>query len=126
MVITILALAIGGNAVIFSVFNSLYLRPLPFPESGRLVDLDETAPRWNLQYVGVSAYDLLAWRKNNASFDNMAFFRAASYNFAGGAATSHVQAAMVTLEMLDVLRLAPELGATSISRMTSLTPPRLY
>ena len=110
MVITILALAIGGNAVIFSVFNSLYLRPLPFPESGRLVDLDETAPRWNLQYVGVSAYDLLAWRKNNASFDNMAFFRAASYNFAGGAATSHVQAAMVTHEMLDVLRLAPELG----------------
>ena len=110
MVIGILGLGIGGNAAIFSVFNSLYLRPLPFPDSSRLVDLDETAPRWNLPYVGISAFDLLAWRKNNSSFDGLAFFRKASYNLASGDATGHADGAQVTYDMLEVLRLAPELG----------------
>src|SRR2546430_1525576 len=44
MVIGMLALGIAGNAAIFSIFNGLFLRPLPFPESDRLIDLDETAP----------------------------------------------------------------------------------
>src|SRR5437879_6753451 len=43
MVIGMLALGIGGNAAIFSIFNSLFVRPLPFAESERLVGLDETA-----------------------------------------------------------------------------------
>src|SRR5579862_1333534 len=110
MIVGILALGIGGNAAIFSVFNSLYLRPLPFPESNRLVDLDETAPKWNLQYVGVSAYDLLSWNKNSSSFENMAFFRSLSYNVTSGEAAWHVQGAQVTHEMINVLRLAPALG----------------
>lgn len=110
MVIGILAIGIGGNAAIFSVFNGLYLRPLPFPESGQLVDLDETAPRWNLQFVGVSVFDLLAWRGRNTSFEGMAFYRASSYNIASEEATLHVDGAQVTHDMLDVLRLAPGLG----------------
>lgn len=44
MVIGMLALGVAGNAVIFSLFNSLFLRPLPFAKSDRLIDLDETAP----------------------------------------------------------------------------------
>jgi putative ABC transport system permease protein len=53
MVIGMLAAGVAGNAAIFSIFNSLFLRPLPFVESDRLIDLDETAPKWNLKYVGV-------------------------------------------------------------------------
>jgi hypothetical protein len=44
MVMGMLALGVAGNAAIFRIFNSLFLRPLPFAESDRLVDLDETAP----------------------------------------------------------------------------------
>src|SRR6185436_7067984 len=39
-VMGVLALAIAGTTAIFSIFNSLYLRPLPFPEAGELVNLD--------------------------------------------------------------------------------------
>jgi hypothetical protein len=54
--ITVLTLALGvaGNIVIFTAYNSLYLRPFPFVEPDRLVDLNERAPRWNLEYTGLS------------------------------------------------------------------------
>src|SRR5213594_3797766 len=83
MVIAMLALGIAGNAAIFSIFNALFLRPLPFAEPERLVDLDETAPKWNLKYVGVSNPDFYAWRKDNTTFDSMAFFDTGSVNLSG-------------------------------------------
>ena len=49
MVVGMLALGVAGNAAIFSIFNVLVVRPLPSAESERLVDLDETAPKWNLE-----------------------------------------------------------------------------
>jgi hypothetical protein len=49
-----LGLGIAGNVVIFSIFNGLFLRPLPFKEPERLVNLDEVAPKWHLEYTGVS------------------------------------------------------------------------
>ena len=61
-VIGTLALGIAGNSAVFSVFNSLFLRPLPFVELERLLDLDETASQWNLVHVGVSNPDLYQGR----------------------------------------------------------------
>src|SRR5579864_8356278 len=72
MVIGMLALGIAGNAAIFSIFSGLFLRPLPFTESERLVDLDETAPKWNLTYAGVSGPDFDHWQKGNSTFASMA------------------------------------------------------
>ncbi|MBO0720422.1 MAG: ABC transporter permease, partial [Blastocatellia bacterium] len=109
-VIGMLALGIAGNAAIFSIFNGLFLRPLPFEESGRLVELDETAPKWNLRYVGVSNPDFYEWRKSNSTFEGMAFFTGASYNLSDRNAVERVQAAQVTREMLDVLHLKPMIG----------------
>src|SRR5262249_7840551 len=110
IVIGILALGIAGNAAVFSVFNSLFLRPLPFPDSDRLIDIDETAPKWNLQHVGVSNFDFFEWRKDNATFDSMAFFRNTGYNFSEGRAAQRVDGVQVTREMLGVLRLSPLIG----------------
>ena len=76
MVVGMLALGIASNAAIFSVFNGLFLRPLPFAESDRLIELDETAPKWNLNNVGVSNPDSYEWRKSSSIFDGMAFFAA--------------------------------------------------
>jgi len=110
MVIGMLALGIAGNAAIFSVFNSLFLHPLPFVESDRLIDLDETAPQWKLKHVGVSGPDCYEWRKSNSTFDNMAFFRRRSYNLSDGETSLHVIGAQVTHELLDVLDLKPAIG----------------
>ena len=110
VVIAMLALGIAANAAIFSLFNSLFLRPLPFAESERLVDMDETAPKWNLKTVGVAAADFYEWRKGNSTFESMAFFRGSSYNLSDRAAAQRVDGAQVTRDMLDVLRLQPLIG----------------
>jgi len=84
--------------------------PLPFAESDRLVELDETAPKWNLRYVGVANPDFYRWRKSNSTFENMAFFTGANYNLSDGENVARVQGAQVTREMLGVLRLKPIMG----------------
>src|SRR4029078_134903 len=61
--IATLALGVAGNMVIFTIYNALYLRPFPFVEPDRLVDVDETAPRWNLEYTGVAFPDLVGWQE---------------------------------------------------------------
>ena len=110
MVIGMLALGIAGNAAMFSIFSGLVLRPLPFFQSDRLVELDETAPKWNLRYVGVSNPDSYEWTKSNSTFDSVAFFAGVSYNLSDGRAVERVAGAQVTYKMLDVLRLKPLLG----------------
>jgi putative ABC transport system permease protein len=109
-VIGMLALGIAGNTAIFSIFDGLVLRPLPFAESDRLVQLDETAPKWNLRYVGVANPDFYEWRKSNSTFEGMAFFTGASYNLSDGRNVERVRGTQVTRDMLDVLRLKPMIG----------------
>jgi putative ABC transport system permease protein len=110
LVAGMLALGIAGNAAIFSTFNSLFLKPLPFPESSRLIDLDDTAPKWNLHYVGISEPDLFAWRRHNSTFDGMAFFDNPDFNLSRMGPAQHIRGAKVTREMLDVLGLKLVLG----------------
>ncbi|HEV3197694.1 MAG TPA: ABC transporter permease [Bryobacteraceae bacterium] len=110
MVAGILALGIAGNAAVFSLFNGLFLKPLPFHDSGQLVDLDERAPRWNLDFTGVSDSDFYAWRAGNQTFDGMAFFDSFQANFSYKGAVQRVRSADVTRDLLDVLALKPALG----------------
>jgi putative ABC transport system permease protein len=105
-----LALGIAGNAAIFSIFNGLVLRPFPFPEPERLVDLDETAPKWNLKFVGVSNPDFHAWRRDNKTFDGMFFFSGSSFNLSGHGLAQRVRGARVTHDMVNVLGLKLALG----------------
>jgi len=110
-VVFMLALGIAGNAAIFSIFNGLFLRPLPFAQPERLVDLDETAPKWNLKYVGVSNPDAYAWFKGNATFDGMAFFHGGGANLSNSSGVARrIKTATVTYRLLDVLGLKPAAG----------------
>jgi predicted permease len=125
MVIGMLALGIAGNAAIFSIFNGLFLRPLPFPESERLIDLDETAPQWNLPYTGVSNLDFYEWRKNNSTFDGMAFFDTSSFNLVDRGNAQRVRGVQVTYDLLDVLRLKPALGRNFLPEEDRPKGPRI-
>ena len=109
-VIGMLALGIAGNAAIFSIFNGLFLKPLPFRDPERLLDLDETAPKWNLKFVGISDPDCYNWRKGNSTFDGIACFDTADFNLSGLGSARRVHGAKVTYDLLDVLGLKPALG----------------
>ncbi len=110
-VVFMLAVGIAGNAAIFSIFNGLFLRPLPFPEPNRLVDLDETAPKWNLVRVGISNPDYAAWQKGNSTFEGMAFAQGVGGNLSDkDIPARRIEGAAVTWNMLSVLGLKPVIG----------------
>src|SRR5262245_30401531 len=73
--VLILALGIGANSAIFSVVYTVLLRPLPYRDSERLVQVWETNPRANRWGQWVSYPDFLDWRQQNQSFEDVAAFR---------------------------------------------------
>jgi predicted permease len=105
-----LALGIAGSVVIFSVFNGLFLRPLPFKESERLVNLDEAAPKWNLEYTGLSYDDFFEWRAQNQTFESMGASEDASFNFSLKGNPERMEGARVTHDFLATLGIQPVLG----------------
>jgi predicted permease len=110
MVIAMLALGIASNAAIFSIFNTLFLKPLPFADSDRLVDVDLTAPRWNLTYTGNNPFDFLEWRKSSSTFEVLAGYEGSGYNFSDAKGSQRVSGANVTSGFLDALKLSPLAG----------------
>jgi predicted permease len=111
MVIGMLALGIAGNTAIFSIFNTLMLRPLPFPAATQLIDVDETAPKWNLHFVGINNPDYFGWRDANSTFTSLAAYGGAGGNLSDSSGVlQRVTLASVTANFLDTLGLSPVLG----------------
>ena len=73
-----LALGIGANTAIFSVVNAVILRPLPYPDPARLVELWGNVKRAKVERRGTSFADYLDWRTQSQSFDGMALYTAAT------------------------------------------------
>ena len=69
-----LALGIGANAAIFTVVNGVLLRPLPYDEPDRLVMLWESDPRRNIERQLVAPPNLVEWREQSRSFENIAYW----------------------------------------------------
>ncbi len=109
-VVAMLGLGIGGNAAIFSILNGLFIRPLPFHEAERLVDLDETAPKWNLEFLGISYPDFHAWREQNRVFEGMAVWDRDSFNLSVQGSAERIEGARVTHDLASVLGIHPVLG----------------
>ncbi|UCD24293.1 MAG: ABC transporter permease [Gemmatimonadota bacterium] len=104
-----LALGIGANSAIFSVVNSVLLRPLPFPEPDRLVQITRMFPADEAQ--SLDATRILAVADNVTSFDAIAATGPVTgFNFVTGDGAEYVRALSVTEEYFDVLGVSPRTG----------------
>jgi predicted permease len=110
LVAAMLALGIGANVVVFSLVNALVLRPFPFPDSDRLVYINETAPKWNLEITGINYPDFHQWTKSAQMFDALALWEEASFNLSSGSEVERISGASVTHDLARVLGLAPLAG----------------
>src|SRR5579862_3543448 len=67
-VVFTLTLGIGANSAIFSVIDAVLLKPLPYPNSDRLMALFEANPRQKRPHEGLSAVHIEEWNRMNQSF----------------------------------------------------------
>src|SRR5687768_2278822 len=78
-----IALGIGANTAIFSVVNTVLLRPLPYNQPERLVAVWETDIRKAESKVSISYPDFFDWRERNQSLENVAVYRGAAFSMSG-------------------------------------------
>ena len=71
VVIVTLALGIGANTSIFSLVYAILLRPFPYPESDRLVQIETCLSKTGATR-GASVYDFDDWRKQQSAFEELA------------------------------------------------------
>ena len=108
-VLLMLALGIGANTAVFSVVDAVMLRPLPYAQPQRLVEVDAfeegTATPSNASYP-----DFFDWRSRNRSFDHLVSYHDNSYTLTGVERAVHVDAEIVSWDLLPMLGVNPELG----------------
>jgi putative ABC transport system permease protein len=105
-----LALGIGANTAIFSVVNTVLLRPLPYPAPEQLVQLWESRPQQNMPRSEIAPHEFLAWADQCQSFQRLAATDVAEYNLTGRGEPERVTGALVTAGYLPLLGVAPAHG----------------
>src|SRR5262245_22148364 len=111
--IIVLALGIGANTAMFSVVNAVLLRPLPFADPGRLVQIWHVPPPKSfpgMTQFAVAPANYLDWRSQNRVFEQMAIYTGAEYNLTGKGQPLSVPAATVEPSFFSVLRIPPVHG----------------
>ena len=73
-----LALGVGANTAMFSIVNAVLLRPLPYTQPERLLQLYTSMPQF--REASVSYPNFLDWRQRSGSFDLMAAYRGDTFN----------------------------------------------
>ena len=104
-----LALGIGANAAIFSVVNSVLLRPLPFKDADRLMLLRETKLPQFPEFA-VSPANFLDWQKQNTVFEQLVAMRPTSLNLTGTGDPERLRGISVTDGFFAMLGTPPQLG----------------
>src|ERR1044071_3614001 len=103
-----LALGIGANTAIFTVINTVLLKPLPYDNPDQLVMLTETVAD---RPAGVSYQNFVDWRNQNTVFDNVAALRPReSFNLTGTGESERLQGRLVSANFLSTLGVKPIRG----------------
>jgi predicted permease len=105
-----LALGIGGNTAIFSVINAFMLKPLPYPEGERLVEIHNTYPGIGLENAGSSIPDYIDRRDQAAALEDAALFTWNSFNLATSGTVDRLLGLVATPSLFSTLRVSPFLG----------------
>lgn len=107
-----LALAIGANVAIFAVVDGVVLRPLPYPDSDRIVVLEHGAPGRNIPR-GINSMPLglyYQYLDRAATLEVIALTRVGDMTITDHAEPEQVRVALSTISLAAVLRLSPVRG----------------
>jgi putative ABC transport system permease protein len=105
-----LALGIGANTAIFSVVNSVVLRPLPLRDANRMVVVWESNQAQGMNRVGPSGPTFLDWRDRSRSLEDLALLEPGTGTLTGFGEPKQLPALRVSGNFLPVLGVKPILG----------------
>lgn len=107
-----LALGIGATTAIFTLVYDVMLRPLPFADADRLVNIQEIAAEWSNIYptLPVSANHFTFWQQHNRSFESMALMQQGSAPLGADGRPLQVGVLSATPGIFSVLQVQPWLG----------------
>jgi predicted permease len=114
-VLATLAIGIGANTAVFSVLNSVILKPLPYPEPDRLVSLHLDAPGAE----GLASFEsglhlsgsmYFTFSEHNRTFQSLGIWRPGTSNVTGLAQPEEVKAVNMTDGVLETLSVPPLIG----------------
>ena len=105
-----LTLGIGANTAIFSVVNSVLLKPLPFPDPDRLVLLLNVGPNGIGSESSVTKFNV--WRQQTKAFQDAAAYGFGVMNLTGGASPEQLPSARVTADFFRLFGAQTAVGRT--------------
>jgi len=105
-----LALGIGANVALFSVVNSIFLRPLPYPEPDRLVRLSSTNTANNLTRVGFSYSRYLEVQERQQVFSDLALAIGNAFTLTGRGDPEQLIGLQASAALLPAIGLQPVIG----------------
>jgi hypothetical protein len=105
-----LTLGIGANSAIFSVVNTVLLRPLPYENPERLVMVWEYNSKQGFPRDTPSPANFMDWRDQNHVFESMAAIVEISFNLTGAGDPERIDGRRVSASLFSLLGVAPQLG----------------
>jgi predicted permease len=126
-VVLTLALGIGANTAIFGVVYGVLIKPLSYPDAGELVSMKQAAPGLNVNELRTSATQYFTYKDEGRVFQNIGLYGDGGRTITGVGEPEQARALFVTYDVLQALRVKPQLGrlfteADSIPRGTPYAP----
>ena len=121
--ITCLSLGLGACITVFTIINTLLLKPLPFYRPAELVWIHEKHPLHHPDTMSVSYMNYLDYKKTNTVFSKMAAFTTRDYNLEETNSSQRIITALVTPDFFDVLGVKPILGRTFVPNDINFESP---
>ena len=109
-VVLTVTLAIAANTTIFSVVNAVMLRPLPFKDPNRLIQVAEKNDKLNLPSFGSSVLNFLSWREQTQSFEVLAAIATNNYTLTGTGEPEQLSGNRISPALTRVLGITPIVG----------------
>src|SRR5215471_6513246 len=117
------ALGIGITTAVFSIFNSVLLTPLPFPDPDQIVVVYDTQPACPTCPASYPKY--LDWKARNQVFAAMGVAANASFVMTGQGSAERVSGIAATASANDVFRVKPQLGRWFTEQEDQFGGPKL-
>ena len=119
-----LAVAIGANSAIFSVVDSVLIKPLPFKDAERLVGVWHKAPGLGYPEIEQGPAFHLTYREENRVFEDIGMWRRGSATVTGLAEPERIDTLIVTESVLPILKIQPILGRSFSARDDAADTPK--